>query len=267
MSIIGIDIGSSTTKMVEFENNKIKSKEILRTKFSNEELEKFIKINEIKNIETIVFTGIGASKIDISQYDVPVKVVDEFTAIAKGGLQLAQREEAFVISVGTGTAFIEVAKASARHMGGTGVGAGMLFNMCNKFLNIQSFDEIEELAKKGNIEKIDLRIGDVTDSEIPTLPKDMTLANFGKFENDSKKEDIVIGLINVIFEVIGMMAVFISSKSNIKEAILIGNITVLPGVRYVLDRIEKVQNIKFIVPENTEFAVVTGAIQSIKQCL
>jgi len=264
MSIIGIDIGSSTTKIVEFENNKIKNKLIVRNKFSNKELENFIKINKIKNIERMVFTGIGASKVDINQYDVPVKVVDEFSAIAKGGLQLAQKEEAFVVSVGTGTAFIEVTKNGAKHMGGTGVGAGTLFNMCNKFLNIQSFDEIEKLAKKGNIEKIDLRIGDVTDSEIPTLPKDMTLANFGKFEADSKKEDIVIGLINMIFEVIGMMAVFISSKSHIKDVILVGNITVIPGVRYVLDRIEKVQNIKFIVPENTEYGVVIGAIESSK---
>ena len=66
----------------------------------------------------------------------------------------------------------------------------------------------------------------------------------------------------MIFEVIGMMAVFITSNKDIKDVIFIGNITVIPGVRYVLDRIEKVQNINFIVPENTEFAVVLGAIKS-----
>ena len=128
-------------------------------------------------------------------------------------------------------------------------------------LDIKTFDEIVEFAKKGDVEKIDLRIKDITTEEIPTLPLDLTLSNFGKFDNDSKKEDIVIGLINMIFEVIGMMAVFITSKTDIKEAILIGNITVIPGVRYVLDRIEKVQNIKFIVPESPEYAVVLGAIK------
>ena len=49
--------------------------------------------------------------------------------------------------------------------------------------------------------------------------------------------------------------------SDIKDVILIGNITVIPGVKYVLERIEKVQNINFIVPENSEFAVVLGAIK------
>lgn len=261
MSILGVDIGSSTTKIIEYENEKIKNKIILREGFSKEKLDKFIFENNI-NVEKIVFTGIGASKINKEDFFVPVNFVDEFTAIAKGGLYLTQKEEALVASVGTGTAFIEVNKAGAKHLGGTGVGAGTLFNICKRMLNIDSFDEIENLAKIGNVEKIDLRIKDITSEEIPTLPLDLTLSNFGKFEEDSKKEDIVIGLINMIFEVIGMMGVFITLKMDIKDVILVGNITVLPGVKYVLDRIEKVQNIKFIVPENTEFGVALGAIKS-----
>lgn len=261
MSVIGIDIGTSTTKIVEYNNETIKNKHIIRDGFSKEKLENFINENSIE-VEKIVFTGIGASKINLEEYSVPVNVVDEFSAIARGGLHLAQKEKALIISVGTGTAFVEVSKEGAKHLGGTGVGAGTLFNICNKMLEINSFDEIVALAEKGNVEKVDLRIKDITNDNIPTLPLDLTLSNFGKFSDDSKKEDIVIGLINMIFEVIGMMAVFITSKSDIKEAILVGNITVIPGVRYVLDRIEKVQNIKFIVPENTEFTVVLGAIKT-----
>lgn len=261
MSIIGIDIGSSTTKIVEYKNEKIENKLIIRDGFLKEKLDEFINSNNIK-VEKIVFTGIGASKINKEDYNVTVDVVDEFSAIAKGGLYLAKKEKALVVSVGTGTAFIDVNKEEAKHLGGTGVGAGTLFNICNRMLDINSFDEIVSLAEKGNVEKVDLRIKDITNEEIPTLPLDLTLSNFGKFEKDSKKEDIVIGLINMIFEVIGMMAVFITSKSNIKDVILVGNITVIPGVRYVLDRIEKVQNINFIVPKNTEFAVVLGAIKT-----
>lgn len=259
MSILGVDIGSSTTKIIEYENEKIKNKIILREGFSKEKLDKFIFENNI-NVEKIVFTGIGASKINKEDFFVPVNFVDEFTAIAKGGLYLTQKEEALVASVGTGTAFIEVNKAGAKHLGGTGLGAGTLFNICKRMLNIGSFDEIENLAKIGNVEKIDLRIKDITSEEIPTLPLDLTLSNFGKFEEDSKKEDIVIGLINMIFEVIGMMGVFITLKMDIKDVILVGNITVLPGVKYVLDRIEKVQKIKFIIPENTEFGCALGAV-------
>ena len=261
MSILGIDIGSSTTKIVEYRNGKIENSSIIRDGFSKSKLECFIKENNI-DVEKIVFTGIGASKVNIKEYEVPVNVIDEFTAIAKGGLYLTKKNQALVVSVGTGTAFIEVNEKEAKHLGGTGVGAGTLFNICKNMLNISSFEEIVTLAEIGNVEKVDLRIKDITTEEIPTLPLDLTLSNFGKFAEDSKKEDIVIGLINMIFEVIGMMAVFITSKSDIKDVILIGNITVIHGVRYVLDRIEKVQNIKFIVPENTEFAVVLGAIEA-----
>ena len=261
MSILGVDIGSSTTKIIEYENEEIKNRIILREGFSKEKLDKFILENNI-NVEKIVFTGIGASKINTENFSVPVSFVDEFTAIAKGGSYLAGKEEALVASVGTGTAFIEVNETKVKHLGGTGVGAGTLFNICKRMLNIDSFDKIESLAKIGNVEKIDLRIKDITSDEIPTLPLDLTLSNFGKFEEDSKDEDIVIGLINMIFEVIGMMTVFITSNMNVNDVILIGNITVLPGVKYVLDRIEKVQNVKFIVPENSEFAVVLGAIKS-----
>lgn len=261
MSILGIDIGSSTTKVIEYKDNKIENKLIIRNDFSKEKLNDFIKVNNIE-VEKIILTGIGASKINIEEFEVPVKYVDEFTAIANGGLLLTQKDKALVASVGTGTAFIEVDENGAKHLGGTGVGAGTLFNICNKMLDIKSFDEIVKLAKIGDVEKVDLRIKDITQEEIPTLPLDLTLSNFGKFSEESKKEDIVIGLINMIFEVIGMMAVFITSKSNIKDVILIGNITVIPGVKYVLDRIEKVQNIKFIIPENAEFAVVLGAIKA-----
>ena len=261
MSILGIDIGTSTTKVVEFKDEKIQNTKILRDGFTKEKINDFITENGI-NVEKIVLTGIGAAKVDMSEYNVPVIMVDEFTAIAKGGLYLSGKEEALVASVGTGTAFIEVNQEGAKHLGGTGIGAGTLFNFCSKILDIESFDEIVELAKIGNLSKIDLRIGDVTNEEIPTLPLDLTLSNFGKFEEDSKREDVVLGLINMVFEVIGMMAVFITRSANVKEVVLVGNITVLPGVRYVLDRIEKVQNIKFVVPENTEFGAVIGAIKS-----
>ena len=261
MSVLGIDIGSSTTKVIEYKNEKIENKLIIRDGFSKEKLDDFITTNNI-DVEKLVFTGIGASQINAEEFEVPVNVVDEFTAIANGGLYLTQKDKALVVSVGTGTAFIEIDENGAKHLGGTGVGAGTLFNICKKMLDVKSFDEIARLAKVGDVEKVDLRIKDITQEEIPTLPLDLTLSNFGKFAEDSKKEDIVVGLINMIFEVIGMMAVFITSKSDIKDVILIGNITVIPGVEYVLDRIEKVQNIKFMVPENAEFAVVLGAIKS-----
>ena len=64
----------------------------------------------------------------------------------------------------------------------------------------------------------------------------------------------------MVFEIIGMMAVLIVDKKECKDVILIGNITTLPGVDVVLERFEKVKNIKFFVPEDSEFSVAYGGV-------
>lgn len=263
MSIIGIDIGSSTTKIVEYKDEKIASKKIYREKYKKEDFEDFLFVNNInkQEITRIVFTGIGADKVKKEDYDInEICFVEEFDAIANGGLYLSKKEEALVVSVGTGTAFILVRKDGIKHLGGTGVGAGTLFNLCKKFLGTNSYDEILNLAKKGDITKVDLRIGDVTDKEIVTLPKDLTLANFGKMEDVAQKEDIAIGIINMIFEVIGMMVAFASINSDIKDAVLIGNIVDLPGVKEILKKIEFTHKVNFSIVDDVEYAVALGAI-------
>ena len=263
MGIIGIDIGSSTTKIIFYKDNKIVFKKIYRDKYSKDNFYDFISVFNInkEEIEKIVFTGIGADKINKDDYNsYEIFFVEEFDAIANGGLYLSKKEEAIVVSVGTGTALIKVSKEGTKHLGGTGVGAGTLFNLCRKFLGTNSYDDILNLAKKGDITKVDLRIGDVTDKEIVTLPKDLTLANFGKMSVRAYDEDIAIGIINMIFEVIGMMVAFASINSDIKEAVLIGNIVDLPGVKEILKKIEFTHNVKFVIVDNVEYAVALGAI-------
>lgn len=264
MSIIGIDIGSSTTKIVEYKNNEFINRKIYqKNKTVEENLDDFIKINNITNIERFVLTGIGADKIDLVNYNVPVKSVEEFVAIATGGKCLSGKQEAIVVSVGTGTALIKVTPEEIKHLGGTGVGAGTLLNLCNRILDVKSFNDILELSKRGDLSKIDLRIGDVTNQEIETLPKDLTLSNFGKFEIDSKKEDIVLGILNMIFEVIGMMAVFATQNLDIKDIVVIGNITVIPVVKDIIEKLEKLHKVNFILSDDAEFAVVIGAIKKV----
>lgn len=264
MSIIGIDIGSSTTKIVEYENGKILNKAISENKNYESVLSDFINQNNIKEIDKIVVTGINAKKINLGKYNVPVNIVEEFIAIGTGGLYLTKKKKAIIASVGTGTALIRAENGKEfKHLGGTGVGAGTLTNLCNRFVCTKSFDEIIELSKKGNLSNIDLRIADLTDEDIKTLPPELTLANFGKLKENASKADIVIGLINMVFEVIGMMTAFASINDNIKDVVLIGNIASIPVVKDVIKKIEKTHKIIFTIPENPQYAVVIGAIESL----
>jgi len=261
MSIIGIDIGSSTIKIIEYKNGDILSKGIFESKDYEKVIDEFISENNVKEIDKIVVTGINSKKVNLEKYNVPVEIVEEFIAVGIGGLILSKKEKAIIASVGTGTALIRAEGKEFKHLGGTGVGAGTLTNLCNEFAGIKSFNEILELSKQGNLDNIDLRIKDLTDEDIKTLPPELTLANFGKLNEEANKEDIVIGLVNMVFEVIGMMTAFASLNDEIKDIVLIGNIACIPVVKDILNKIEKTHNVKFIIPEDSQYAVAIGAIQ------
>lgn len=136
--------------------------------------------------------------------------------------------------------------------------------LCKKFANANSFEEIIELSQKGDLSKIDIRICDRTDEKIDTLPYDLTLSNFGNFAEDATDADITLGILHMVFEIIGMMAVFATKNDTIKEVILIGNIVTIPNVKRLLKQIEDLHNITFVIPENSQFAVVIGAIESLE---
>ena len=260
MSIIGIDIGSSTVKLIEYKNNEINAKEISESKNYEQVLDEFIINNKITNIDKIVTTGISAKNINLNKYKVPVEKIEEFIAIGTGGLYLSKKDKAIIASVGTGTALIRAENDNFKHLGGTGVGAGTLCNLSNKFAKTNSFEEILELSKKGNLNNIDLRIADLTDEDIKTLPPELTLANFGKLNKSASKEDLVTGITNMVFEVIGMMTAFATLNDEIKDIVLIGNIVSIPIVKDILNKIEKTHNVKFIIPEYPQFAVALGAV-------
>lgn len=262
MGILGIDIGSSTIKIIEYKDEKILSKGIFESKNYEAIIDKFLTENNIKEIHKIVLTGINAKKVDVSKYNVPVEVVEEFNAVGTGGLHLSKKDKAIIASIGTGTALIRAERKEFKHLGGTGVGAGTLTNLCNKFANVKSFEEIIELSKQGDLSNIDLRIADLTDENIETLPPELTLANFGKLNERVNKSDIVIGLVNMVFEIIGMMTAFASINDDIKDIVLIGNIVSIPVVKDVLRKIEKTHKVSFIIPEEPQYAVAIGAIKS-----
>ena len=261
MSIIGADIGSSTIKIIEYKDEEIINKEISISKNYKEVINEFINKNKITDVEKIIITGINDKKINTNEYSVPIEIVEEFNAIGTGGLYLGKKEKAIIASIGTGTALIRADKNNNyKHIGGTGVGAGTLCNLCNRFANTKSFDEIIELSKKGDLNNIDLRIADLTDEDIKTLPPELTLANFGKLNEKASNADIVVGIVNMVFEIIGMMAAFATLNDNIKDIILIGNIATIPVVKDILRKIEKTHGVKFVIPVEAQFAVAIGAI-------
>ncbi len=263
-TVIGIDVGGSTTKIVGFPDERmtsplfVKANDPLASVYGA--LGKFVAENGValSEIEKILVTGVGQAFLTAPLYAVPTAKVNEFTAIGLGGLYLTGLSEAIIVSMGTGTAFVDADADGARHLGGTGVGGGLLIGLAGRMLQLHDFDTIVETAKGGDLDKVDLFIKDITKGSVNNLTPSATAANFGKVSDLATKEDIALGIINMVFQTIGMMAAF-NARGLGKDVVLTGSLTKIPQAREIFDGLSDVTGVRFLIPEHAEFATAAGA--------
>ncbi|MDR0271704.1 MAG: pantothenate kinase [Clostridiales bacterium] len=266
--ILGIDVGGSTTKIVGFENSECFG--MLQVDASDQITSAFGAFGKFTteyglrmgDIKKIIVTGVGASYLEKGMYDIPTTRVNEFIAIGLGGLKLAELSEAFIVSVGTGTAIVKAERSKITHLGGSGVGGGMLLNLSERFAGVHSYAGITEIAKTGDLSAIDLCLRDISREKIGNLPPETTVSNFGNLRDNAKPADFVLGFINMIFESIGMMAVFATLGSNIKDIVLIGTLSSIEHASTVFDTLAKIHPVRFHIPEKAIFATAVGAALS-----
>ncbi len=266
--IVGIDVGGSTTKIVGFDGDKllepilVKANDPIASVYGG--FGKFTNDNRISlsNIEKVMITGVGSSFLGDNIYGLETIHVNEFIANGKGGLYLSNIDEAVIVSMGTGTAYVYSNGKTDEyiHLGGTGVGGGTLVGIADKLLGIRSAQHVAELALGGDLSNIDLRISDITENDIsPTLSNNATASNFGKVSDLASREDIALGLVNMVFETIAMLAIFSARMKNVKNIVLIGNLTVLPQAKEIFDKLEKMFDVNIVIPENAAYGTVIGA--------
>lgn len=269
--IIGIDIGGSTTKIVGFDNGAIFSPMLIKATDPIASVYgafgKFMSSNglDLKDIERVMMTGVGSSFITTRLFGLPTGKVDEFRAIGMGGLFLSGLSRAIIISMGTGTAFVRAdsraipREAGVRHMGGTGVGGGTLLGLSNRMLNVRNFDDLIATARGGSLTHIDLTIGDISHDELEGLPPETTASNFGKLSDLATKADIALGIINLVFQTIGMISVFATRIDHTRDVVLTGNLTNVPQAQEIFDGLSRLYDVNFVIPPHSEYATAAGA--------
>lgn len=266
--IVGIDIGGSTTKIVGLNQSKLISPMLVKANDPVASIYgafgKFLSANQLhlNDIRQIMVTGVGSSYITQSLYNIPTGKVDEFHAIGKGGLFLTNLNRAIVVSMGTGTAFIIADHSGEKHIGGTGIGGGTLLGLSNKMLNIRHFEDLIEMARGGNLANVDLNISDITKDKLETLPPEITASNFGKISDLATKADIALGIINLVFQTIGVFAVFASRIHKTDDVVLTGNLANVPQSRIVFDTLHALHKVNYHLPNHAEFATAVGAALS-----
>ena len=267
--ILGIDVGGSTTKIVGLSPSgecigmmQVEAKDQLTSAFGA--FGKFIASHglSIKDIQQIVLTGLGASHLSAGMYDIPTKRVDELLAIGLGGLKMAGLDKAIITSIGTGTALVKAEGEHIMHLGGSGVGGGTLLKLAGRFAGASSFASILVLANEGDLSTVDLRLGDISQEKIGNLRPETTVSNFGNLQDGATSADIVRGLINMIFESIGMMAVFATLNNDVQDVVLIGSLSVVAQARETFDALSQMYPVRFHIPPDAIFATALGAALS-----
>ena len=263
--IIGIDVGATTTKAVSIEDGKLTRKVKIKASdavtaatgaFGKIVLENKIAINVITGIR---ITGVGAPKIKNDIFGIPTSVVNEITAIGTGGMFLSGMDNIVIANIGTGTAIIEANERGISHFGGSGVGGGTIIGLAKKLLPTAEFAGIINLAQTGDLSRVDLLLEDIMETDISFLNKETTVANFGKMSDDAGNEDIALAIINMVYQVIGMLSVFAARAKNIKQVIVTGNGSDNKLGQKVLAGITGMYGIEFVYPIDAEYTTAVGA--------
>jgi len=284
-TVIGIDVGGSTTKIVGFRYGNSQNPQLIQPLFVRATdpvtamygaFGRFTTENGIalSDVDCIMTTGVGSSFMQQPIYGLKCHTVPEFSSIGRGGLYLSGLSEAIVVSMGTGTAIVH-AKAltgedglplvdsehdtEIEYLGGTGVGGGTMLGLTKLLTGVGTIEHIEQLCQSGNLANIDLRVGDISKKSFREMSDNLTASNFGRVSDLATHSDLALGVANLVAETIAMMSIFAARSFDVHDIVLIGNLSSITPVRRVFENLGSSFDVNFVIPENSQFGTVIGA--------
>jgi type II pantothenate kinase len=269
--IIGIDVGISTTKIVGLKDGRVTAPTRITAADPITSLYgafgKYLHDNniELEDVERVMLTGVGSAYIKGPVYGLPTQKVEEFVADGLGARYESKLDHTIVVSMGTGTSFVQCDGNDMRHIGGIGIGGGTLAGLSRMLLNTSDIKAVSALAMQGDIRNMNLRIGDISAEPLPGLPMDATASILAKAQSDASKEDIALGIISMVLQAIGSAAWLSSRGSGIRDFVLIGNLTLLPQCKDVFPPLEQLYNIRYHIPKYSQYCTAIGAALSVQQ--
>ena len=265
--VAGIDVGASTTKGVILGKSGIMHQCLIETFNDKSSIMRILKIllsrvDDVSAIKKVAVSGGNSRIVEKEFFGIPVQNVDEIAATGIGGLFLSSKHQALIVSVGTGTAIIAARNSgkTINHVGGTGVGGGMVMGLARRMLGINNFQELETLALKGNANRVDLTVEDIIGGSVGIMPAEATASNFAKLDIETLPEDVAAGIFNLVSQVVGVISVLAAKSYNLEEdMVFVGRLVQSPLVSSITHETTKVFGFKAFVPENGEYCTAVGA--------
>jgi pantothenate kinase len=273
----GLDLGGSTIDLVIFDiaAQQIQSYKTLESKnFPEKKLSDILSafgiVEAIFHTKKLTLTGGHSSFfpekffLETGKTEIFLEKISEFEAIAKGGMFLSQKKSGLVVSLGTGTAMVSVENIEKNiweHAGGTGIGGGTFLGLSRALLGCDDFSRVQTLSQKGDLENVDISVGEIIGGDIGHLTADMTASNFGKFSGDfSQPQDIALGIANMVGQSIASLAVEKARRYGHSTIILGGKFSRLRGVVECIEKTAKLFDVQVITPENSGFMTAVGGV-------
>jgi type II pantothenate kinase len=205
-------------------------------------------------------TGVGSTYLNKPLYGIPCTHVSEFECIGLGGLYLSGLNKAIVVSMGTGTAIVLAENGKEpKYLGGTGVGGGTLTGISKKLIGVSHIEDIVELASEGDLSNVDLRVSDISSKKIVGMSSDLTASNFGNLSDLATKNDLALGLINMVFESVAMLSLFASRANGVQDVIMTGNLTTISQADGIFSYLSNIFDANYSIPTHSQFSTVIGA--------
>ncbi|MFY9381523.1 MAG: pantothenate kinase, partial [Eubacteriales bacterium] len=121
---------------------------------------------------------------------------------------------------------------------------------------------LEALARDGNLQNVDLLVGNLTAKQLDGMSESLTAANFGNIGGFATNSDIALGLFNMVYETVAMMTIFTSRSYETRDIVLTGNLTTPSQASAIFSKLAGFFNVNFIIPPLAQFATVIGAALS-----
>ena len=93
----------------------------------------------------------------------------------------------------------------------------------------------------------------------------LTASNFGNISGFATPSDIALGLFNMVYETIAMMAIFASRSYNVSDIVLTGNLTTASPAKRIFASLSAYFGLNFMIPPKSQFGTVIGAALSYRK--
>jgi len=258
---VGIDVGGSNTKIAVLDESGALAAAALMSA-ADLDIEPAIQRlceKDGLDIQRIALTGVGAYRVAKKLMGFSPVRVDELTAIGLGGLTVSGLSEALVVSMGTGTAFLHAKDGAFRHILGSGVGGGTLMGLCGLLLGTERIEEIEALCKTGDLSKVDLTMGGITQGTLPSLAAELTASNLASIKPDAGSADIAMGVMNLVLQAVGTMSVLAARETGVQDIVLTGALSGVGPAAKVFALFTKTYGYTYHISQKAVYATAIGA--------